>query len=261
MTEPTLDYTTIAARYTRMRKISFGLNKILPTYVPKEAMEATAKKLGFWQDGTLVFANMDQSCVLFDQSIHGHFQDGHNAVDRYMEQHPPDPGSDTEVVLTAMKWAFYSLFSVTEVVPGIGVHVHDILYDREHFLADVGFSRTAIVGLMLASRVIFFGDFITTTGAALPVQLDVMQKLSDWFKETCKSTQDTPSMPREDNAKMAAKCIAICLKSEAGHRVSYQGVDEDADDKVAPLVRHTHVGRNDPCPCGSGKKHKKCCGR
>ena len=21
------------------------------------------------------------------------------------------------------------------------------------------------------------------------------------------------------------------------------------------------VGRNDPCPCGSGKKYKKCCGR
>jgi uncharacterized protein YecA (UPF0149 family) len=20
------------------------------------------------------------------------------------------------------------------------------------------------------------------------------------------------------------------------------------------------IGRNDPCPCGSGKKHKKCCG-
>lgn len=22
-----------------------------------------------------------------------------------------------------------------------------------------------------------------------------------------------------------------------------------------------HVGRNDPCPCGSGKKYKKCCGK
>jgi preprotein translocase subunit SecA len=22
----------------------------------------------------------------------------------------------------------------------------------------------------------------------------------------------------------------------------------------------TKVGRNDPCPCGSGKKYKKCCG-
>jgi uncharacterized protein YecA (UPF0149 family) len=28
----------------------------------------------------------------------------------------------------------------------------------------------------------------------------------------------------------------------------------------APLVRAVpKVGRNDPCPCGSGKKHKKCC--
>jgi len=29
-----------------------------------------------------------------------------------------------------------------------------------------------------------------------------------------------------------------------------------------PFVREgTKVGRNDPCPCGSGKKYKKCCGR
>lgn len=29
-----------------------------------------------------------------------------------------------------------------------------------------------------------------------------------------------------------------------------------------PLVRHDpKVGRNDPCPCGSGKKYKQCCGR
>jgi len=28
-----------------------------------------------------------------------------------------------------------------------------------------------------------------------------------------------------------------------------------------PLVNKNKVGRNDPCPCGSGKKYKKCCGR
>lgn len=27
-----------------------------------------------------------------------------------------------------------------------------------------------------------------------------------------------------------------------------------------PPVRVVSVGRNEPCPCGSGKKHKKCCG-
>lgn len=29
-----------------------------------------------------------------------------------------------------------------------------------------------------------------------------------------------------------------------------------------PIVRETpKIGRNDPCPCGSGKKYKKCCGK
>ncbi|MEX0659836.1 MAG: SEC-C metal-binding domain-containing protein, partial [Egibacteraceae bacterium] len=27
-----------------------------------------------------------------------------------------------------------------------------------------------------------------------------------------------------------------------------------------PHVRRVKVGRNDPCPCGSGRKHKRCCG-
>jgi uncharacterized protein len=25
-------------------------------------------------------------------------------------------------------------------------------------------------------------------------------------------------------------------------------------------ILHSEVGRNDDCPCGSGKKFKKCCG-
>ncbi|MFO7850272.1 MAG: SEC-C metal-binding domain-containing protein [Spirochaetia bacterium] len=28
-----------------------------------------------------------------------------------------------------------------------------------------------------------------------------------------------------------------------------------------PLLNNQKVGRNDPCPCGSGLKYKKCCGR
>ncbi len=26
-----------------------------------------------------------------------------------------------------------------------------------------------------------------------------------------------------------------------------------------PIVKEKKVGRNEPCPCGSGKKYKKCC--
>ena len=30
--------------------------------------------------------------------------------------------------------------------------------------------------------------------------------------------------------------------------------------KVDPIHVNAEPGRNDPCPCGSGKKYKKCCG-
>ena len=35
---------------------------------------------------------------------------------------------------------------------------------------------------------------------------------------------------------------------------------EEARRKGEPIVKGAQPGRNDPCPCGSGKKYKKCCG-
>ena len=39
-----------------------------------------------------------------------------------------------------------------------------------------------------------------------------------------------------------------------------QGV-ERVNNKAKPVKSAGKVGRNDPCPCGSGKKYKNCCGR
>ena len=35
----------------------------------------------------------------------------------------------------------------------------------------------------------------------------------------------------------------------------------DGSEKARPVKKGQKVGRNDPCPCGSGLKYKKCCGR
>jgi len=39
--------------------------------------------------------------------------------------------------------------------------------------------------------------------------------------------------------------------------------DEEMEEapRATPVRAGPKVGRNDPCPCGSGKKYKKCCGR
>jgi preprotein translocase subunit SecA len=40
--------------------------------------------------------------------------------------------------------------------------------------------------------------------------------------------------------------------------ISFAGGDSSSGSKT--VLRGAKVGRNDPCPCGSGKKYKKCCG-
>jgi hypothetical protein len=43
-------------------------------------------------------------------------------------------------------------------------------------------------------------------------------------------------------------------------RASKARFDAAAGGKAKPFVRPgSELGRNDPCPCGSGKKYKKCC--
>ena len=34
----------------------------------------------------------------------------------------------------------------------------------------------------------------------------------------------------------------------------------DGSEKKRPVKADKKIGPNDPCPCGSGKKYKKCCG-
>jgi len=44
------------------------------------------------------------------------------------------------------------------------------------------------------------------------------------------------------------------------------GLPGEDEQPLPPPVEPIHsdqkeIGRNDPCPCGSGKKYKKCCGK
>ncbi|MDD3888078.1 MAG: preprotein translocase subunit SecA [Patescibacteria group bacterium] len=47
---------------------------------------------------------------------------------------------------------------------------------------------------------------------------------------------------------------------KAKQQMQTSGAEKGEDSKTLPEHAET-IGRNDPCPCGSGKKYKKCCGR
>jgi preprotein translocase subunit SecA len=56
------------------------------------------------------------------------------------------------------------------------------------------------------------------------------------------------------------------LKDREKKNMSTEEVEAEEEllsktEKVKPIHADKTTGRNDPCPCGSGKKFKKCCGK
>ncbi len=68
---------------------------------------------------------------------------------------------------------------------------------------------------------------------------------------------------RDDTARMILS-VRIRSKQEEPKREQVAkptATSGNGSDVKRPVVRKHKVGRNDPCPCGSGLKYKKCCGR
>ena len=66
---------------------------------------------------------------------------------------------------------------------------------------------------------------------------------------------------REETVQMLLH-VKIEQKVEREEVAKVTGTNRDDSAKKGPIKRASaKIGRNDPCPCGSGKKYKMCCGR
>lgn len=66
---------------------------------------------------------------------------------------------------------------------------------------------------------------------------------------------------REDVTKYAMKAqIRSNLEREEVAKGQAVNPKEEGQQKKQPIRKKTNIGRNDPCPCGSGKKYKNCHG-
>ena len=79
-------------------------------------------------------------------------------------------------------------------------------------------------------------------------------------------TKKNPAIVRVQNEKRAEEIGSIFGKN--GWQFIL-GIEPDKPEDISDLekllnpprpVQSEKIGRNDPCPCGSGKKFKKCCG-
>ena len=66
---------------------------------------------------------------------------------------------------------------------------------------------------------------------------------------------------REDTVKMMFR-VKVEKPEEREQVAKVTGTNKDDSGVKAPVRRNApKIQPNDPCPCGSGKKYKQCCGR
>lgn len=90
---------------------------------------------------------------------------------------------------------------------------------------------------------------------------------SQWLGLKILSTEKGGPADSEGMVEFVASYVMDGLKDEHREKAKFKKVDgvwryDDGDIVPTTIVRSgPKVGRNDPCPCGSGKKYKQCCGK
>lgn len=253
----------LVGQYQQYRAIAWDLNnKALLEYLSRAVLTTAGKRLGMLRKNTLLMDHEDEIGLVMDYATHDVWERGGNAVSRYRADVPPDPRSDEYAVVKALSESFCTLIEVVQVLPRVGVRVADQWADREDLLLDMGFSRTARKRMVLATRIFPFEEFVTTSGAALPVDAELLREIQDSILPRYKIEQEgrcTLAGGRRKVADLTAAVIRLCLQSGASDRIQYEPVV--AEPGIVPRPQECRIDRNAPCPCGSRRKYKQCCGR
>ncbi|MCI1684095.1 MAG: SEC-C domain-containing protein [Bacteroides sp.] len=81
-----------------------------------------------------------------------------------------------------------------------------------------------------------------------------------WFLKGYSSAEIFASSERNKLKKISPRLVACPSMKTAGMDISSE-MQAQLGDMFYKAFFVPKVGRNDPCPCGSGKKYKNCCGR
>jgi len=74
--------------------------------------------------------------------------------------------------------------------------------------------------------------------------------------------QEQPLVVYKREGHASFEALLASIQHDVAHSIYHVGITKEAPQKKKEAVMvGKKVGRNDPCPCGSGKKYKHCCGK
>ena len=101
----------------------------------------------------------------------------------------------------------------------------------------------------------------------MPESLNENKGLTPEMLKGVESIFDAASSPTEEQVGYLEELNKASVNQHKGDNAIVSGgianivaAQNQMPPKTRPIVRdHKKIGRNEPCPCGSGKKYKNCC--
>jgi preprotein translocase subunit SecA len=75
------------------------------------------------------------------------------------------------------------------------------------------------------------------------------------------AAQQDPLVVYKREGHVLFDALLSSIQHDVAHSIYHVGITKEPPRKKTPVVAGKKIGRNDPCPCGSGKKYKYCCGK
>ena len=95
---------------------------------------------------------------------------------------------------------------------------------------------------------------------AIELFMDYVNHCPRWFLKGYSSDETFVLFQKDKFRKNPPRVVAGPNMKAAGMDITPE-MQAGIDNLFRGMPSGHTVGRNDPCPCGSGKKYKKCCGR
>jgi preprotein translocase subunit SecA len=73
--------------------------------------------------------------------------------------------------------------------------------------------------------------------------------------------QEQPLVVYKREGHAFFEALLASIQHDVAHSIYHVGIAKEPPKKKEAVPVGKRVGRNDPCPCGSGKKYKHCCGK
>jgi hypothetical protein len=142
--------------------------------------------------------------------------------------------------------ARFTLVGIEQVVPEVGAKAIDRIYGEPFLLADIGLSKTARPGLVLATRVLPFSAFTMTSGAPVAVDPELAMLFVDGLQEAFGQPAIIGMLRPKERKQLARNLIGLALEDPDEMKAVWREkvatvwpqapLDDDLEPVVAPLL-------------------------